>query len=78
MIVADQGRVQATLKPAARQFALTLSARNWPLPAGPPFLLTTLEAKGTLGPDGLVLPSIRATLYDGTVTGKLALGWKSD
>lgn len=78
VIVADQEQVRATLVPAARQFALTLSARNWPLPAGPPFLLTALEAKGTLGPDGLVLPSIRATLYDGTVTGKLALGWKSD
>lgn len=78
VIVADQGRARATLEPAAQQFALTLSGRNWPLPAGPPFLLTTLEANGTLGPGGLVLPSIRATLYDGTVTGKLAVGWNSD
>lgn len=78
VIVADQDRVRATLVPAAGQFSLTLAAHNWLLPAGPPFLLTTLEAKGTLGPDGLVLPSIRATLYGGTVTGKLALGWKSD
>lgn len=78
VIVADQGRVQATLVPAGREFALTLSARDWPIPAGPPFLLSALEAKGTLGPDGLLLPTIRAALYDGTVTGKLALGWKSD
>lgn len=77
-MVADQGRVQATLVPAGQQFALTLSARDWPIPAGPPFLLTTLAASGTLGPDGLLLPDIRASLYDGTVTGKLALGWKSD
>lgn len=78
LIIADQGRVQAALMPAGRQFALKLTARGWPIPAGPPFLLSTLEASGTLGPDGLLLPVIQATLYDGTVSGKLALGWKDD
>lgn len=76
LVVADRGGMRATLVPQEQQFALQLSAREWKLPAGPPLLLTTLEASGTIGPEGLVLPTIEGVLYDGSVSGKLAVGWK--
>jgi hypothetical protein len=73
---ADRGKLKATLVPKGKEFALELTARNWTLPAGPPLLLTTLDASGTIGNGGLNLPVISGKLYQGQVTGKLQVGWK--
>jgi uncharacterized protein involved in outer membrane biogenesis len=73
---ADGGKLKATLVPKGREFALELAARNWKIPAGPPLILTTLDASGTISANGLSLPSIRGQLYQGQLTGKLDIGWK--
>ncbi|MEK6211058.1 MAG: AsmA-like C-terminal region-containing protein [Pseudomonadota bacterium] len=73
---ADQGRVTGTLVPQGKDFALNLSAQNWKLPAGPPILLSKLDASGIVNADGLVLSTIDGRLYDGTLAGKLTVGWK--
>ena len=72
----DGGKMTATLVPKGRDFALELTARDWKIPAGPPLILTRLDARGTIGANGLSLPSIRAELYKGQLTGKLDIGWK--
>ena len=65
---ADGGKLKATLVPKGREFALELAARNWKIPAGPPLILTTLDASGTISANGLSLPSIRGQLYQGQLT----------
>jgi len=75
---ADRGSVMATLVPRGHDFALDLSARNWKLPAGPPILLSSLDASGIVNADGLGLSTIDGRLYDGTLAGKLAVSWKKD
>jgi len=75
---ADKGHVIGTLVPQGKDFALKLSAQDWKLPAGPPILLTSLDASGILNADGLVLSAIDGRLYDGTLAGKLTVGWKDE
>ena len=75
---ADKGNVIGTLVPQGKDFALKLSAQNWKLPAGPPIVLTKLDASGILNADGLVLSAIDGRLYDGTLAGKLTVGWKDE
>jgi uncharacterized protein involved in outer membrane biogenesis len=75
---ADKGHVIGTLVPQGKDFALKLSAQDWKLPAGPPILLTSLDASGILNADGLVLSKIDGRLYDGTLAGKLTVGWKDE
>jgi uncharacterized protein involved in outer membrane biogenesis len=73
----DGGKLKATLVPKGKEFALELAARDWKLPAGPPLILTTLDASGILNADGLSLPVIRGQLYQGQIEGNLDVGWKA-
>lgn len=76
---ADQSHLNATLVPRGRDFAVEIAARDWTLPAGPPLLMSTLTASGTLNPQqGLTLVTIDGRLYDGTVSGKLNVGWAKE
>ncbi len=75
---ADQGRVIGTVVPRGKDFALELSAQDWKLPAGPPIVLSSLDASGIVNADGLVLSAIDGRLYDGTLAGKLTVGWKKE
>jgi len=75
---ADQGHVIATLVPRGKDFALDLSAQDWKLPAGPPIVLSSLAALGIVNADGLVLSTIDGRLYDGTLAGRLTVGWKKE
>ncbi|MEO8166061.1 MAG: hypothetical protein ABI619_11765, partial [Betaproteobacteria bacterium] len=51
-------------------------AHDWKLPAGPPLLMSSLTASGTLVPQqGLTLATIDGKLYGGSVAGKLSIGW---
>lgn len=73
---ADRDHVKATLIPQDRTFLVDIAAQDWKLPAGPPLLLSNLTASGTLDPaQGLSLPRIEGRLYDGTIAGKLNVGW---
>jgi hypothetical protein len=73
---ADKGAVKATFVPKGQDFSIGLEARNWKLPAGPPLVLSTLAASGSIGAEGLNLPSISGRFYDGSLSGTLAIGWK--
>jgi hypothetical protein len=75
---ADQDHLNVTMIPKGRSFVLDLTAHDWKMPAGPPLLLSSLRASGTLNPEGLILPSIEARLYGGTISGKLNIGWGAE
>ena len=75
-IRSDNGHLTATLVPQGRDFAVEIAARDWRLPVGPPLLMSSLSASGTLIPkQGFTLASIDGRLYDGTVSGNLNIGW---
>jgi hypothetical protein len=71
-----QGRaLRLRITPEKDSYALEVSARNWRLPAGPPLTITSLESAGVLTRNGLILRSIDARLYDGTLQGTMYLAW---
>lgn len=75
-IRADSDHVKATLIPQGKTFLVDITANDWKLPAGPPLLLSSLRASGTLDPaQGISLPKIDGNLYEGTIAGKLNVGW---
>ena len=67
--------VGAPIAPGA-EWALTLEARDWPLPLGPQLRFDRLQATGRVGNDKLELGSITAALYGGTAAGKADLAWQ--
>jgi uncharacterized protein involved in outer membrane biogenesis len=73
---ASKGRLKARLLPKGKDFSIQLTARNWTLPVGPPLQVAALDAGGTIGKAGLSLPEISGKFYDGTLAGKLDVGWK--
>ncbi len=76
---ADHDHLNATLVPLGGEFAVEITARDWKLPAGPPLLMSSLIASGTLDPRlGLTLATIEGHLYDGTVSGNLNVGWSKE
>ena len=75
----DHDHLNATLLPLGSEFAVEITARDWKLPAGPPLLMSSLTASGKLNPqNGLTLAKIEGRLYDGTVSGKLHVGWAKE
>lgn len=78
--VRDEARTLALLlKPQTKgPSPVSISAKQFKLPAGPPLILDELQALGTLSESGLELPDIRAKLYQGSVTGNARLGWKKN
>lgn len=76
---ADRDRLKVTLVPRGREFDVDIAAHGWKIPAGPPLLISSLTASGTLSPrQGLSLPRIEGQLYDGTASGKLNVGWAKE
>lgn len=76
---ADHDHLNATLVPHGRDFAVEIAARDWKLPAGPPLLISRLTATGTLDlQQGLTLATIEGRLYDGTVSGRMKVGWAKE
>ncbi|HVY07611.1 MAG TPA: AsmA family protein [Burkholderiales bacterium] len=73
---ADRDHLKVALTPRGKVFAVELSAQDWKMPAGPPLLLSSLTSSGILDPgQGLSLPKIEGRLYEGTLAGKLNVGW---
>src|SRR5258708_1717250 len=76
---ADHDHLKATLVPQGRDLAVEVTAQGWKLPAGPPLLMSSLTASGTLNPQqGLSLAMIDGRLYDGAISGKLNVGWAKE
>jgi hypothetical protein len=74
--VSQKDGLFVTLDGQGRDFAVTASARDWRLPAGPPLHFERLNAHGTLGAQGLALRHLEARVHGGSVTGAARLGWK--
>jgi len=79
LVRADHDHLRATLVWQGSDIAVEIAARDWKLPAGPPLVMSSLNASGTLDPQqGLTLSTIEGWLYDGTVSGKLNVGWSKE
>lgn len=76
-ITARDGKFKAALKPAGgKQYSLSIEARNWRLPAGPPLLFDELQVKGMTTLADAELPEITAKLYGGSIKGRTTAGWQ--
>ena len=76
-VVTHDGKVKATVKPDGQRFLIDATAKGWKPPVGPALQFDELAIKGVATLTDADLSEVRAKLYGGTVTGKLAAGWKS-
>ncbi len=75
-ITARDGKFRASLRPAGGKFSVSVTARDWKLPAGPPIHFEALDATGVATPGDADFRDIRAKLYGGSISGKTAIGWQ--
>ena len=75
-ITARDGKFKAALEPNGDKFNLTVNAKDWRLPAGPPILFESLQVSGVATPTDADFKDIQARLYDGTIAGRMAVGWQ--
>lgn len=71
----NDGNLKAVIKPEGGKYAVEVTAKNWKLPAGPAIEFDELNLKGTATTAGAEFGDVRAKLYGGTVSGKLAADW---
>lgn len=70
--------LRLSLTPSGRNFSVALNASDWRLPAGPPLVLTDLQAQGELTATRLLLPTVRGRFYGGEISGQFGLTWAPD
>ena len=75
-ITARDGKFKAALEPNGDKFNLTVNAKDWRLPAGPPILFESLQVSGVATPTDADFKDIQARLYGGTIAGRMAVGWQ--
>ena len=87
-ISTKDGRAKLTLVPAGAtgatgapsapgaEWTLTLEAKDWQLPLGPPLQFDRLQAAGRIAGDALEIGSMTVALYGGTAAGKAELAWQ--
>lgn len=75
-ITARDGKFKASLQPDGDKFKVTVNAREWRLPAGPPIFFESLEVSGVATPNDADFREIQAKLYGGAITGRMAIGWQ--
>lgn len=69
------GKLKLDLIPKGNQQLITLVAKKWILPAGPPLLIDQLRMEMVLTDSKLDIPKIDATLYGGRLSGDANLTW---
>lgn len=69
------GKLKLDLIPKGNQQLITLIARQWTLPAGPPLLIDRLKMDMALTASNLDIASIDADLYGGKLSGDANLAW---
>lgn len=69
------GKLKLDLIPKDDQQLITLVAKNWTLPAGPPLLIDQLRMEMVLTDNKLDIPKIDAALYGGKLSGDANLTW---
>ena len=75
-ITARDGKFKASMAPAGDKFKVQVTAKDWRLPAGPPIHFQTLDVSGMASPTEADFRDIKASLYDGSIAGRLAIGWQ--
>lgn len=65
----------AEITPAAKDYRVNITGRNWQLPVSPALMLDDLRASGTVSANALSLPKIEAGMHGGTATGAMQLSW---
>lgn len=75
-ITARDGKFKASLTPAGEKFNVTVNARDWRLPAGPPILFQSLQVSGVASPNDVDFRDVQAKLYGGAIAGKMLVGWQ--
>ena len=81
-VYSPDGRLNAVVRPDGKNFAATLTARNWRIPLDPHVVFDTLNMDALISDDGMKISDLNGTLYGGSVKGKAVLdwsdGWKVD
>jgi uncharacterized protein involved in outer membrane biogenesis len=75
-ITARDGKFHASMEPAGEKFKVKVSAKDWLLPAGPPIHFQALDVTGVASPTEADFRDIKASLYGGSIAGRIALGWQ--
>lgn len=75
-ITMRDGKFKATVTPAGEKFSISVKAKDWRLPAGPPILFDELLVTGTATLNDADFGDIKAKLYGGTVTGRSSIAWQ--
>jgi uncharacterized protein involved in outer membrane biogenesis len=75
-IVSRDGGLKVVVKPEQASYLIEASANAWKLPVGPAIRFDELVVKGIATSKGARFGEFNAKLYDGTVTGTLAVGWQ--
>lgn len=74
-IVTQDGKLTALIKPDGAKYLVEVSGKEWKLPLGPALHFDELAIKGVATFNDINLNDIRAKLYSGSMTGRLAAGW---
>ncbi len=74
-VVTRNGHLKAFIKPRKSGFLIDVSAKSWKLPVGPAIHFDELIIRGSATLKDADLGDVRAKLYGGSVSGKLAAGW---
>jgi uncharacterized protein involved in outer membrane biogenesis len=70
------GALEAHARPEAEHFQVDITARKWTPPIGPAFVFDELEVKGIAKSKSADLTTVRASLYGGTASGAVTIGWE--
>jgi len=62
-------------KPIEKGMDIDFSGRNWTLPVGVPLQVSSVQMKGTIEGDQLVVPEFEASAMEGRVNGTLRATW---
>lgn len=74
-IATADGKLKATIKPAAGRYAVEVLAKSWRLPLGPPLIFDELKITGVATFNDMQTSNVQARLYGGTVSGNATLAW---
>lgn len=70
------GKLKALVRPDKANYLVTVNAKGWKSPAGPPIVFDELAIEGVASAANATLGSISAKLYGGTINGKVEAGWQ--
>jgi uncharacterized protein involved in outer membrane biogenesis len=72
----DDGRLRVVARPdTPESWKLDIEARNWSVPVGLPAHFDYLETVALVSATGLASKNVAASLYGGTLSGPLSVGW---